>query len=182
MAQSFLNIPGLPLGLRNNNPGNLRPLSVGQQWAGEIEPDYTNNFSRFKDVAYGLRAMITDITGDIVLDGKNTIEKLVTAYAPSSDNNNTLAYINAVSSYTGIPPNAILKPNKSTIESLIKAKLRVELGQAYAGKIQQNDINQAFDRLSDQVKGWLNVVAVGGGVILFFFAAYIIFKTKWIKR
>jgi hypothetical protein len=177
MAQSFLDMPGYPLGLRNNNPGNLRPLG-STKWIGEIEPDYRNNFSRFSDVAYGLRAMITDITGDIVGDGLNTLQKLITAYAPPGDNNNTSAYIKSVSDSTGIAPNAILQPTRETIEKLIKGKLNVELGPAYAKKINQEDINQAFDRLSDNVKSWIipTAAAAGGGLVLIIALAVIFRK------
>jgi len=156
MASTFLNTPGLPLGLRNNNPGNLRPLPGGQTWVGEISPDLVNNFSRFKDVAWGLRAMITDITGDIVLDGKNTIRKLVTAYAPPSENN-TQAYINRVSQAMGVSPDAILQPTRDTLERLVRAKLNVELGAQGAAKISQSDLNEGFARLGNQALEWLKI-------------------------
>lgn len=159
MAQSFLDQPGLPLGLRNNNPGNLRPLPGGQKWQGEISPDLANGFSRFQDVGYGLRAMITDITGDIVLDGANTIRKLVNVYAPASDGNNTQAYINSVVAYTGIGPDTLITVNRSTIESIIKAKMRVELGASYAAKISAGDIAEGFSRLGAQVLSWLGTSA-----------------------
>lgn len=155
MASSFLNQTGLPLGLRNNNPGNLRPLPGGTTWKGEIQRDTVNNFSRFSDVAWGLRAMITDITGDIVNDGQNTIRKLVTAYAPPGDNNNTEAYIASVAATMGISPNQVLTANRETIERLVKAKLKVELGASSAAKITQQDINEAFDRLGSNVLKWL---------------------------
>jgi hypothetical protein len=180
MAQSFLDMPGLPLGLRNNNPGNLRPLSGGQRWQGEIDPDLVNGFSRFQDVGYGLRAMITDITGDIVLDGQNTIRKLVNVYAPASEND-TQAYINSVSSYTGIGPDTLLTADWQTIQELIKAKMRVELGATNAAKISAGDISEAFSRLSAQVKAWLGTpagVATSSGLILIAAAAMIYFAAR----
>lgn len=165
MPSNFLNYPNYPKGLRNNNPGNLRPLPSGQ-WQGEIKPSDHTGFSRFSDVSWGLRAMITDITGDIVKDGLNTLTKLINQYAPASDNNNTTAYIKAVSDSTGIPPDAIIKPDRNTIEKIIKGKLKVELGQSYAAKITQDDINTAFDRLSPQVKGWIVPAATGAGIAI----------------
>lgn len=155
MAQSFLNDPSLPLGLRNNNPGNLRPLSGGVKWLGEIEPDLQRNFSRFKDVGYGIRAMITDITGDIVKDGRNTLRELITAYAPPGENN-TAAYIAAVAARTGMDPDAIIQVNEPTIRKIIQAKIAVEIGPGYAARISSSDITEGFNRLSDQVKAWLN--------------------------
>jgi len=168
MAQSFLNIPGLPLGLRNNNPGNLRPLSNGQKWLGEIAPDTTNNFSRFQNVAYGLRAMITDITGDIVNDGRNTLRKLITAYAPPNEND-TAAYIATVSSLTGLAPDAIIPVSTYWITKIIVAKMNVELGYNYAGKISGSDISEAFSLLSDKVKSWLSYspgASSGNGLVI----------------
>lgn len=161
MAQSFLNMSGYPLGLRNNNPGNLRPLSSGT-WLGEIAPDYVNNFSRFQNVAYGLRAMITDITGDIVKDGQNTLRKLITAYAPPGEND-TAAYIATVSSLTGLAPDQIIPVSHYWISKIIVAKMIVELGQYYAAKVSGADISEAFDMLSDQVKSWLNY-SPGAGI------------------
>jgi len=153
----------LPLGLRNNNPGNLRPLSSGVKWMGEIEPDTTNNFSRFSDIAYGLRAMITDITGDIVNDGNNTLRKLITAYAPPSENN-TSAYISTVSTKTGLAPDQAIPVNTYWITKIILAKMQVELGANYAARITGNDIQEGFDRLSSTVKGWLNYSANNGQI------------------
>jgi hypothetical protein len=164
MAQSFLDIPGLPLGLRNNNPGNLRPLSGGQKWTGEISPDLVHDFSRFQDVAYGLRAMITSITGNIVKDGKNTIRKLITSYAPASENN-TLAYINAVANYTGMSPDQVIIPTRQTIEKIIRGQLNVELGANYAAKISPNDLTEAFERLSSNVAAWLQITIASGPVL-----------------
>jgi hypothetical protein len=181
MAQSFLNTPGLPLGLRNNNPGNLRPLPGNTTWQGEIEPDRVNNFSRFSDVGWGLRAMITDITGDIVKDGLATIRKLTTEYAPPSENNTT-AYINAVSKYMGIGPDQVLTPDRPTIEKLIRAKLNVELGPQYAALINQNDVDTAFNRLSPQTSSWLGTPAKMGlslaGIAALAITAWAIFRPR----
>lgn len=163
MAQSFLNMPGYPLGLRNNNPGNLRPLSGGTKWLGEIAPDTVNNFSRFSNVAYGLRAMITDITGDIVKDGRNTLRKLITAYAPPNEND-TNAYIATVSSLTGLQPDQVIPVSTYWITRIIVAKMNVELGAYYANKVYGSDITEAFDLLSDQVKTWLNFSPGAGGL------------------
>lgn len=158
MAQTFLDIPGLPLGLKNNNPGNLRPLGNGQKWNGELTPgDTAHGFSRFSDIAFGLRAMITDVTGDIVIDKKNTLQKLITSYAPpGTDSNNTAGYIARVAALTGLAPNQIIVPTKETIRSLIRAQMAVELGDNYAGMVSDSDIETAFSRLSTEAAGWLS--------------------------
>ena len=58
----------LPRGIRNNNPGNLRPLR-GDRWRGEIPPDTgrtpdpndeMGSYSRFSSPEFGIRALIRD--------------------------------------------------------------------------------------------------------------------------
>jgi hypothetical protein len=133
----------------------LRPLAGGVRWQGEIEPDTVNNFSRFQDVGYGIRAMITDITGDIVNDGKNTLRKLVTAYAPPGENN-TNAYIATVANLTGLQPDQVIPVSEYWIRKIITAKIAVELGQQFANRISNSDIDAGFNRLSNTVKQWMN--------------------------
>jgi hypothetical protein len=181
LAQSFLNIPGLPRGLRNNNPGNLRVLPGGQKWLGEIDPD-PDGFSRFSDIAYGLRAMITDLAGDIMRDGRNTIRKLIYAYAPPSEND-TEAYINSLAAYTGIGADTIITANRETVDKLIHGQLNIELGANYAAKIAPNDFTEAFARVGNQVAQWLGTpagLATGGSLLLVVlaFTAYFVFRKR----
>lgn len=78
-------------GLRNNNPGNLILTNIA--WQGKI-PNKQNtdgHFEQFKDVYFGIRAMLLDVINDIK-KGKNTVRKLITEYAPPHENN-TEAYI-----------------------------------------------------------------------------------------
>jgi hypothetical protein len=62
MAQSFINRTDLPIGLRNNNPGNLRP-SNAYEWQGQIGVNF--NFVVFEDVAWGIRAFIKNFYSSI---------------------------------------------------------------------------------------------------------------------
>ncbi len=86
-----------PRGIRNNNPGNLRPLPR-DKWVGEVAPDTAKDgpFSRFEKPWQGWRAMTIDVLGDILKDGLNTIEKLVSEYAPALDNNEEGPYVRAL--------------------------------------------------------------------------------------
>jgi len=82
--------PGTPLGVRNNNPGNLRPVGASE------------GFQRFNSMQEGVDA------ADSLLDkygkaGRNTISKVVNRWAPSSENN-TRAYIKHVSGAMGLGP------------------------------------------------------------------------------
>lgn len=151
MAQSFLDIAGYPLGLRNNNPGNLRPLPGGQTWQGEIAPDLAHGFSRFSDISWGLRAMITDVAVSIVNDGNDTLTKLITRYSSTGQ----ASYIARVSQLTGLGPDDSIPVTWDSITALIRAMINVELGAAYAPLISDQDISDAGTRLSSEVKGWL---------------------------
>lgn len=109
------------LGIRNNNPGNLR---TGENWKGEIGSN--KGFAVFSSVEYGIRAMAKDLTHKIN-SGLNTINKYITKYAPPSENDTT-AYINNVSNATGIGSNIPLQANPDTLAKLIRAQINVENG------------------------------------------------------
>lgn len=183
MSQSFLDTPGLPAGLRNNNPGNLRPLPNGQKWLGEIEPDTANNLSRFSDIAFGLRAMITSIVSAIVIHGRNTLSSLISHWAPSSDGNDPGGYAARVSDLTGIGINDPITVNADNIISIAKGMVNVEVGPGYADYISDDDYTEAVQRLSAQMAALLSIG--GGGIsaiatvpvmIAAGIAAYLIFK------
>ena len=86
------------IGQRINNPMNLRQF--GQGFLGDEGEE--DSFIKFQDPAYSYRA------ADMVLDkygrdyGINTIEDMISRYAPPSDDNPTEAYIDFVSQQTGI--------------------------------------------------------------------------------
>lgn len=159
MAKSFLNMAGYPLGLRNNNPGNLR---TGDNWQGMIGSNA--GFVVFQDISWGIRALAMDLAGDISKDGDNTIRKLITAFAPPSEND-TMAYINAVSDYTGLSPDHILTADGSTLRRLIRAIMNVELGSNYSALITNADIDEGISKMP----GGSLVGPVGFGVATLLF-------------
>lgn len=134
--RSFLNKPGLPRGIRNNNPGNLIKTTI--PWQGKITPSGDTRFEQFINIAYGLRAMIKDILNDI---GPNTsLEDLIYQYAPPSENN-TIGYINYITNKTGIKANQVLTKDKATIKKLVFAMSEIENGGSY---LIDRDFNQAW--------------------------------------
>lgn len=151
MAKSFLNQPGLPIGLRNNNPGNLRP---GINWQGAIGEN--GGFLVFQDIGYGIRAMATDIGNDIRLDGKNTIRKLVTEYAPPTEND-TSQYISRMVSYTGFGADQAFPINADTLLKLIRGHIRVELGDSYAKMITDTDIQGGIAMISQELQEYFGI-------------------------
>lgn len=110
------------LGIRNNNPGNIR--YDGTQWQGAIGQN--SGFVVFSTVEYGIRAMAKVIKNNINA-GRNTITSYITRYAPPSENDTT-AYINNVANYSGISATQKLTPDSNTLFNLVKAQIRVEDG------------------------------------------------------
>jgi hypothetical protein len=82
----------LPLGIRNNNPGNLRPYD-GELYAGSS--DIKDNFIIFDSAENGLRGLARDIQTKVKRK-LNTIDSLTKVYAPKGDNNPTESYINTI--------------------------------------------------------------------------------------
>jgi hypothetical protein len=93
---------------RNNNPGNVRPIG-GSGWKGQIGIDSKAGgpFAIFDFSYNGYRAMGIDIYGDITKDGTNTIRKVITEYAPPSENV-TKRYVEYVSKRMQLNPDSVL--------------------------------------------------------------------------
>jgi hypothetical protein len=169
MARSFIGRYDLPLGLRNNNPGNLRP---GDNWQGAI--GVNQNFIVFENILWGLRAMGTDIRTKIN-NGYNTISKLIYRYAPPTENN-TEAYINLVVQYSGIARNDVLTASGSTLQRLIRAMMNVELGLSYSQIITNAEIVQGIEMMTGTVP---DAVIFGGGIVslaVLGFAGWLLYK------
>ena len=134
----------LPRGIRNCNPGNLVISKI--PWNGKVpKKDNTDgHFEQFISMEYGIRAMIMDLRGDIMKDGLNTIEKLISSYAPDNEND-TVAYIKVVAKRTGIKFNEKMIADKSTIFKLVEAISFHENGGAF---LTNEMIERAWEMLS----------------------------------
>jgi hypothetical protein len=134
----------LPRGIRNNNPGNLVITRI--PWKGKVPraKNTDGKFEQFVAMEYGLRAMMMDVRGDIVKDGKNTIRTLITEYAPKWENN-TLAYINVVAKKVNLKPDQIIPVDKNTMTRLIEAIITHENGGLHG--ITMAQIEKAWDML-----------------------------------
>ena len=117
----------IPRGIRNNNPGNLVKTSI--KWLGKVNST-DSRFERFDTIEHGIRAMLMDIRSDIRKKEQNTIRKLISSYAPPNENN-TIAYINAVAHRTGIDADERLSPDESTLCRLAEAISFHENGGCY---------------------------------------------------
>lgn len=134
-----------PRGIRNNNPLNIRK---GNDWKGERPEQKDKSFEEFTSMEYGIRAgfiiLRKYITGYNGLTQKfNTIEKLISRWAPAVENNTT-AYISQVSKMTGIP--ATLKisfSQRNFMVAIVDAMIFVECGQ----HVDKQLIESAYDMI-----------------------------------
>ncbi|EPT4162554.1 lytic transglycosylase catalytic [Escherichia coli] len=112
-------------GGRNNNPGNLN--FAGQAGASLERPG--GRFARFETAFDGLRALARQL---MLYAGRgiNSVEKIISTWAPASDNNNTTAYIRAVSQRLGVDPRAALNmSDPQTMSALMSSIIQHENGR-----------------------------------------------------
>lgn len=118
----------LPRGLRNNNPGNIRNNNIAYQ--GEVQPSSDKNFKQFRTMAHGYRAMFVVLHTYQRKHGLNTIEAMITRYAPASENH-TRAYIDSVSEWSGVQSTVrVTTTNAEIMIPIVAAMSRVENGVA----------------------------------------------------
>lgn len=117
----------LPRGIRNNNPGNLN--FAGQAGATK-EGGPNGRFAVFGSMQEGVAALVRQI-GLYVKRGRNTIRKILEVYAPPGENN-TNAYVSAVSKALGIgPDDALDTENAQQVMSLVRAIANHENGKGF---------------------------------------------------
>lgn len=133
----------LPRGIRNNNPLNIRK---GNNWLGERQPQSDPAFEEFESMMMGIRA------GFIILknyqsyllprnERANTIRKIVCRWAPPVENNSD-AYVRAVSSRTGLHPDEVVQfRDRKKMVAIVEAMCRVECGK----DIDPSIIESAYD-------------------------------------
>jgi hypothetical protein len=82
------------IGERNNNPFDMRPWKANQARSG--------GFLKFDSMQAGVTGGFKNLLYAQDHYGRNTISKLIGAYAPKRDHNDTGAYIASVSKMTGL--------------------------------------------------------------------------------
>lgn len=114
-----------PRGIRNNNPGNIEFGTFARR-QGATGSD--GRFATFETPEQGIVAA-ENLLKSYISRGTNTIEKIVSRWAPPSENN-TEAYINQVVKRTGIDRKApISAADAATLRKIVNAKIWVENGQ-----------------------------------------------------
>lgn len=112
-------------GERNNNPGNIRH---GSNWMGLAKEQPDSAFCTFTDPKYGFRAM-AKIIRNYNQRGLDTVRKIVTTWAPPSENN-TAAYVSGVSGWMKVDPDTHIDASDPTqLGPLLDAMTRHENGR-----------------------------------------------------
>ena len=120
-----------PRGIRNNNPLNIR---TGAHWQGMSKEQSDPSFVQFISMQYGIRAafklMINHISGfKGTRPPRNTISKLISVWAPPSENATT-KYIDFVCQSVGLQASDIIDHKDAAIMCKIaRAMAFVECGQ-----------------------------------------------------
>jgi len=119
----------LPRGIRNHNPGNIE-YHAANKWRGQLphEPAIEARFCRFQSAHYGLRALAVLLKNYYRRYGLTTVNKLITRYAPSTENN-TRAYVKAVAEALRVTPDEPLTLDVCALQALLAAIVRHENGQ-----------------------------------------------------
>lgn len=80
-------------GIRNNNPANIRR---GCNWKGLAKVQKDKEFCKFTTMTWGVRALLITLRTYVVKHNLHTVREIINRWAPSSDGNNTEAYIKFV--------------------------------------------------------------------------------------
>lgn len=115
-----------PRGLRNNNPGNI--VRTQDKWRGASRDQSADSrFVVFDSPVWGLRALARVLRG-YVAGGHNSIAKIISRWAPVNENN-TAAYVQAVSRSMGVGAAAPLALDDATMARLMAAIVQHENGR-----------------------------------------------------
>lgn len=116
----------IPLGVRNRNPGNLRPSA--EPWVGELRPPDERGYCRFDTPENGIRAMAKNLLAYQRKHNLRTVERIIARWAPGVEND-TEAYIKHVCAQTGWRRDELLDvANPATLHDLVAAIIRHENG------------------------------------------------------
>lgn len=155
----------MPRGIRNNNPGNLN--FVGQRGAVRESPN--GRFAKFNTAFEGLQALSSQLNR-YAEKGLNTVEKIISIWAPASENN-TQAYMDKISGKLGVSPDTVLNlSNPAVMTSLMSSIVEHENGrQPYSQAMLYQAANAGMRNNIDQnitinVEGALDARATANAI------------------
>ena len=116
-------------GIRNNNPGNIRPSD--DKWQGMTGVDKTGGgkgYVTFDTPENGIRAMTKNL---MTYQGRglDTVEKIINTWAPAADKNDVEAYIRNVTNRLGVARDSKLNlSNPNVMKALVTSIIQHENG------------------------------------------------------
>ncbi|TWA75636.1 TP901 family phage tail tape measure protein [Azospirillum brasilense] len=136
----------VPLGIRQNNPGNLR------RWG---DAPIVGGFARFNTPEEGLAAAARNLLTYQDKHGINTLGGIANRWAPAGDGNDPAAYARSLSEQTGILPNQPLDlRDRDTLAPLLSAIIRQENGvQPYTPQQVEQAVKVTIEMSGDPPPG-----------------------------
>jgi len=125
-------------GIRNRNPMNIRYFPANQ-WRGQIAND--DGYAVFDTFVNGIRAGVKDLAGDY-RDGQDTVRKLISEFAPHSENP-TDAYVANVARALNVLPDQRINV-LAVMRTLVRAIIRQEVGPAGSAMVPDIAIDAAI--------------------------------------
>ena len=116
-------------GIRNNNPGNIRPSD--DKWQGMTGVDKAGGgkgYITFDTPENGIRAMTKNL---MTYQGRglDTVEKIINTWAPAADKNDVEAYIRNVTNRLGVARDSKLNlSNPNVMKALVTSIIQHENG------------------------------------------------------
>ena len=114
-------------GIRNNNPLNIR-YNKANRWKGKVLEKHDPHFEEFVAMEYGFRAALVMMDNYIKHHHCNTIEKIVTRWAPPSENN-TASYIGHICRMTGLGGREWIRAGSFARDEVVWAMAQIESGK-----------------------------------------------------
>lgn len=120
-----------PIGVRNNNPGNLRPLAQGRMWQGQTGE--SGGFAVFATPQAGMAAAEQNLIGYQTRHGLTTLNGMIARWAPKDDGNDPVAYAARVGAAVGVDPAAPIDIVKDggLRKRILSQMFQVELGGSW---------------------------------------------------
>lgn len=141
---SYLNAPGYPRGITNNNPGNI-VYNNSNPWEGripyELNTDEGKKFEQFKTYVWGVRAMIILLMNYMNRNNLITIRQIIGRWCSGGCDLNS--YVNTMIKLTGYSADQPLSDSKDVLKNLAKGIAKVEQG-ANQEWISDEIFNQAW--------------------------------------
>lgn len=128
----------IPIGIRNNNPGNLR-----QAYGMEFKTVLINGYASFPSLLNGVQSLAMLTYDYYVVHGLRTLPDFVGRYAPATEND-VLAYIKNMRDFLHYP---VARPDNAPLELsdpwnailFIRAVIRCECGLKPRGETVSGD-------------------------------------------